>query len=329
MAIPSGTPRPVAVTGASGFVGRRLIHHLRNYGHSIRGIVRSLRDVEALHAMGCEAARADVRDPASLRTAFAGVRAVVHLVAILREHGDETFDAVNHLGAGNVATAAREAGADRIVHLSAVGADPQARRYLRSKWMGEQAVRASGLPAVIFRASILIGPGGGAAAQFADVVRFGPWYPLVLQFGGRGFFGPLASLAPLVPVLGAGGYRLMPVALDDVLPALVVSIDRPDVGGQVFEIGGPQVLTYNEIVDATARVLGLRRRRLHLPAWAARAVVRAFSVLPNPPITEDEAQALFEENLCDNAAALRTFDLQLRPFEVAMREAILIPRAKE
>ncbi len=83
---------------------------------------------------------------------------MVHLVAILREHGDETFDAVNHIGAGNVAAAAREAGVDRIVHLSVVGAHPQATRYLRSKWMGEQAVRSSGVPAVIFRASTKPGP---------------------------------------------------------------------------------------------------------------------------------------------------------------------------
>lgn len=329
MAVPGRAPRPVAVTGAGGFVGRRLIRHLRKLGHPVRGIVRSPRDVDALRASGYEAARADVRDPASLRTAFAGVRAVVHLAAILREHGDETFDAVNHIGAGNVAAAAREAGVDRVVHLSVVGAHPQARRYARSKWMGEQAVRSSGVPAVIFRSSILIGPGGGAAAQFADVVRFGPWYPLVLQFGGRGLFGPLASLAPLAPVLGSGAYRLMPVALDDVLPALVVSVDRADLEGQIFEIGGPQVLTYNEIVDTTAHLLGLRRRRLHLPPWAVRAVVRAFSILPNPPITDDEAQALFDENLCDNSAAVQAFNLQLRPFDAAMREAIGAQRAKE
>jgi len=319
----------VAVTGAGGFVGRALVHRLRDHGIPVRGVVRSPREVDALREDGCEAELADVRHPASLRAAFAGVRAVVHLVAILREHGDETFDAVNHAGAQSVATAAREAGVDRFVHLSVVGAHPQATRYLRSKWMGEEAVRSSGVPAVIFRASILIGPGGGAAAQFADVVRFGPWYPLVLQFGGRRLFARLASLVPFVPVLGSGTYRSMPVALDDVLPALVAAVDRPDVAGQTFEIGGPHVLTYNDIVDTTMRVLGLRRRRLHLPAWAARVVVRALSVLPNPPITDDEAQALFEENLCDNAVVVETFNLQLRPFEVAMREALASPRAKE
>jgi len=322
-------PRPVAVTGAGGFVGLRLVHHLREQGRAVRGIVRSTQDVRALRDAGCEVAIADVRDPASLRQAFAGAQAVIHLVAIIRARGAETFDAVNHAGAARAAAAAREAGVDRFIHLGALGAGPHATRYLRSKWLGEEAVRSAGAPFVIFRPSILIGPGGGAAAQFAEVVRFGPWYPLVLLLGLRGFFGRLTPLTPVVPVLGSGRYRSMPVALDDVLPAVTAAIDRPDVVGRTFEIGGPQVLAYNEIVDTTARVLGLRRRRVHLPLWAARAIVRAFALLPNPPITEDERQALFEDNLCDNAEVLRTFDLRLRPFETAMREALEPQRAKE
>ncbi len=320
---------PVAVTGAGGFVGNRLVRHLHTHGHAVRGVVRSTRDARALRDAGCEVAIADVRDAASLREAFAGARAVIHLVAILREHGEETFDAVNHAGAANAASAARGAGVDRFIHLSVLGAGPQATRYLRSKWMGEEAVRSAGVPSVIFRASLLIGPGGGAAAQFAEVVRFGPWYPLVLLLGGKAFFAGVASLTPLVPVLGSGRYRSMPVALDDVLPAVLQALDRPDVLGQRFEIGGPQVLTYNEIMDTTARVLGLRRWPVHLPAWASRMFVRAFALLPNPPITEDERQALFTDNLCDNAPALHTFDLRLRPFEVAMREALEPHRAKE
>jgi NADH dehydrogenase len=319
----------VAVTGAGGFVGRRLLHHLRARGYRGRGIVRSTHQAQLLRSDGFEAAVADVRDLAALHRAFAGAAAVIHLVAILRERGDETFDAVNRGGAANAASAARDAGVNRFVHLSAVGAGPQATRYLRSKWMGEEAVRAAGLPAVIFRASLLIAPGGGAAAQFADVVRFGPWYPLVLLVGGRGVFARLAALVPLIPVLGSGRYRSMPVALDDVLPALIDALERPDVLGRIFEIGGPQIVTYNEIMDTTARILGVRRRRVHLPLWAARVVVRAFSLLPNPPITEDERRALFEDNLCDTTVARQAFGLRLRSFDAAMREAIAPRRAKE
>jgi uncharacterized protein YbjT (DUF2867 family) len=322
-------PRPVAVTGADGFVGRRLLERFREDGYVVRGVVRSPRGADALRAAGYDAVLADVRDPNALRAAFVGARAAVHLMAILRERRGQTFDAVNRDGAAHAAAAARQAGMARFVHLSALGAGPDASRYLRSKWAGEEAVRAAGVPFVVFRPSIMIGRGGGAAAQFADVVRFGPWYPFVLALGARGPFAPLAEVVPVLPVLGSGTYRSMPVALDDVLPALVAAVNRPDVAGQTFELGGPEVLTYNEIMDTTARVLGLRRRRVHLPPVAVRALVRAFAVLPNPPITHDEAQALFEENLCDNTLVLRTFGLRLRPFEAAMREALGAPRAKE
>jgi NADH dehydrogenase len=182
---------------------------------------------------------------------------------------------------------------------------------------------------VIFRPSLLIAPGGGAAAQFAEVVRFGLWYPFVLLVGGRGLFRSLANLVPLVPVLGTGTYRSMPVALDDVLPAVIAAVDRPETTGRTYEIGGPDVVTYNDIMEVTARVLGLRRRRVHVPPAAARALVRAFAVLPNPPITDDEAQALYEESLCESTAAVQTFGLRLRPFEAAMREALQGPQAKE
>jgi len=322
-------PRRVAVTGADGFVGRRLLPRLRDAGYAVRGVVRSPRQADLLQRAGYEAALADVRDPDALRGAFAGAHAVVHLVAILRERSGQTFAAVNRDGAAQAASAARAADVERFVHLSALGASPDASRYLRSKWAGEEAVRSSGVRWVIFRPSIFLAPGGGAAAQFADVVRFGPWYPFVLTVGGRALFLRLASLTPVVPVLGSGRYRSMPVALDDVLPAVVAAIDRPAVVGRVFEIGGPEVVTYNDIVDTTARVLRVRRRRVHLPPALSRAVVRAFALLPDPPITGDEAQALFEENLCDNTAAVATFGLRLRPFDAAMREALEAPRAKE
>jgi NADH dehydrogenase len=322
-------PRPVAVTGAGGFVGRHLLPRLREGGYAVRGVVRTARDADLIRGAGYEAVVADVRDPEALIGAFAGARAAVHLVAILRERRGQTFAAVNQDGAAQAAAAARAAGVDRFVHVSALGAGPAASRYLRSKWAGEEAVRAAGVPWVVFRPSIFIASGGGAAAQFADVVRFGPWYPLVLTVGGRGLFRALAAVTPVVPVLGSGAYRSMPVALDDVLPAVVAAVGRADLTGRIFEVGGPQVLTYDEIMATTARALGLRRWRVHLPPAATRAVVRAFAVLPDPPITDDEAQALFEENLCDNTVVLQTFGLRLRPFETAMREALGVPRAKE
>lgn len=314
----------VAVTGAAGFVGSHLVRRLRDAGVSVRGVIRSPNDAERLQRLGCEVSIADVRDQDGLTAAFAGCRAVVHLVAVIRERPGQTFEAVNRLGTANVVAAAAIAGVSRLVHMSALGAAPDAPRYPRSKWAGEEAVRRGGVPFVIFRPSILLGSGGGAAAQFADIVRFGLWYPMLSgdRRIARRIFGTLATLVPVVPVLGDGQYKSMPVALDDVLPAISAAIDKHDVLGQTYEIGGPEVLTYDELVGRVARVLGLRRVLLHLPEPLARRLVAAFAVLPNPPITRDEAEALFVDNVCDPAPAVRAFGLRLRPVEQALREAL-------
>lgn len=313
---------PVAVTGAGGFVGRRLVGRLRSAGAPVRALVHSAHDVEGLSALGCEVRRVDVRDRDALAAAFAGCRAVVHLVAVIRERRGFTFDGVNRQGAANAVAAAAASGAGRFVHLSALGASPTAPRYLRSKWEGEEAVRAGGLPAVIFRPSILLGPGGGAAVQFADVVRYGLWYPLAGRRLGRPLAAIAAAATPVVPVLGDGRYTSMPVALDDLLPAVVDSLERDDVLGRTFEIAGPEVLTYNELVRRVARVLGLRRLLWHIPEWAARGLLRFFALLPEPPITRDEYESLLIDNVGDPGPAVRAFGLRLRPVEQALREAL-------
>ncbi len=312
----------VAITGASGFVGSHLIPALRSAGFPLRAVVRRTADAAQLRAQGCEVALADVRDPASLEAAFAGCRAVVHLVALLRERAGGTFEAVNHAGAAHVAAAARACGVDRLVHLSVLGAGSSGSRYLRSKGQGDEAIRAGGVPYVIFRSSFIIGSGGGAAAQFADLVRLGPWYPIKQMTGWEGPLAALAAVTPVVPVMGSGDYRSMPVAVDDLMEAMAASLRRDDVLGRTFEIGGPQAVTFNDLLDAVAAVLAVRRWKLHLPLPLARALVWTMAVLPNPPITRDELDSLLIDNVCDNTEVTRTFGLTLAPLASALRQAL-------
>ncbi len=317
---------PIAVTGATGFVGSHLIRQLLRDGLPVRAVVRSTASASALREAGCEVALADVRHQGSLVAAFGGCRAVVHLVAIIRETRDATFDRVNVEGTAHAMAAAREAGVSRFVHQSALGAGPHASRYLRSKWAGEEMVRRGDVRYVIFKPSIVIGP-GGAATQLADVVRFGLWYPFVLLAGGRRVFARLAEVLPVIPVLGTGRYRAMPVSLDDLLVAVRQAVDRDDVLNETYELGGPDVLTYDEILDHVAGVLGVRRWKFHLPWAAARAVVRGFARLPHPPITDDEFDSLVIDNICDNTKTVRTFGLRLRPLDQALREALVAGEA--
>jgi len=319
-------PGPVAVTGATGFIGGHVVSMLRRAGAVVRVVVRPgtrrTQRLAALEAAGCEIAYADVGDLSALERAFTGCAAVVHLVAIIRERVGASFDLINRRGAAEAAAAAKASGVRRIVHLSALGAGPQAPRYLRSKWAGEEAIRHSGIPYVIVRPSFVIGPGGGAATQFAAIVRLGPWYPLSLLGVPERPLARLAALLPIVPVLGSGRYRSMPLDVRDLMAVVDQALRRDDVLGDVYDIGGPDVLTYDRLIDEVASVLGVRRWKAHMPMWMARALVREFRFLPNPPITQDEFDALLLDNVCDPSRAVQTFGLTLRPFREAMRYAL-------
>src|SRR5438309_1235583 len=172
----------------------------------------------------------------------------------------------------------------------------------------------------------VLGPSGGAAIQLAAVVRLGPWYPLYLLGVRARPLEVLAVLAPIVPVLGSGQYRSMPLDVRDLLAVVGQALRRDDVLGEVYELGGPHALTYDGLLDDVMAVLGLRRWKVHMPMSLARALVREFRYLPNPPITQDEFEALLVDNVCDNTKAVRTFGLTLKPFRDAMRYALHHPR---
>jgi nucleoside-diphosphate-sugar epimerase len=316
----------VAVTGPTGFVGIEVVRRLRRDRIAVRAIVRpgtgKTAALEAMEALGCEIAYADVRDRRELTAAMSGSTAVVHLVAIIRERGSATFEGVNQQGTANVVRVARAAGARRLVHVSALGAGPGGTRYLRSKWAGEEEVRRGNMPFVILRPSFIIGPGGGAARQIADAVRFGPWYPYRLLGVSEEWLRRLAWALPFVPILGTGRYRSTPVDLRDVVEVVAQALERDDILNQAFDLGGPEVLTYNQLVDGVARALRVRRLKFRLPLPAARAIIRLFSHMRNPPITQDEFAALLLDNVCDATVAVRTFRLQPRPFAEAIRYAL-------
>jgi len=319
--------RVVAVTGPTGFVGSRLVRMLLRTDIVVRAVARATQGAGSLRSLGCEVALGDVQDAQSLDAAFAGCETVVHLVAILRERGLATYDAINRAGTANVVAAAKRQGVGRIVHMSALGANPNSTRYLRSKWAGEEEVRRGGVRYAIFRPSFLIGSGGGPAAQFADIVRFGLVYPLRGIVGSSGILARLAELGPIVPILGSGQSRLMPVHLDDVLNAVVQAINRDEVLGETYEVGGPDVVTYEGMMATVAEVLGLRRWGVHVPLVAAWAMVRLFAILSDPPITAEEFESLLQDNVCDNTKVQQVFQLSLRPFKVAVTEALKVPIA--
>ncbi len=314
----------IAVTGASGFVGRNLLRVMRERGIPVRAVVHSSQGETWARSLGIEGVQADVRDEVSLERAFQGCSVVVHLVAIIRERGPHTFEAINHLGTQAVVSAAHRCGVRKLIHLSALGASPVTpSRYLASKWRGEEAVRRGAVPYTIFRPSLIFGPGGGALAQLLALTRYGPFYPFILRVGESPLLERLADLLPLIPVLGDGTYRSMPIDLRDVIRCVIQAVEREDVVGREFDLGGPEVVTYSSLLDRLLQILRKHRYKVHIPLSLSWFLVRAGErILSNPPITSAEFEALLLDNVCDPAPAYQTFGLTPRPLDETLRWAL-------
>jgi uncharacterized protein YbjT (DUF2867 family) len=285
----------IAVSGASGFVGRHVSALLARRGHHVRALVR--RDGRRRSSDGLPADRTpgDLADTAALAALTAGADVVVHLVGIIVEVGAATFQGVHVEGTRRLLAAAHAAGVRRFVHMSAVGArdEPGATRYHRTKWCAEELVRGSGLSHAIFRPSIISGPENRPIRTLARLHRW----------------------SPLVPVFGDGRFPTQPVWIEDVALAFAFAAERPGLDG-VFELGGPAVLTYEEFVRAIGRAAGHPRPLVHVPLAVARAAAAALGVAgPLAPLTTDQLQMLVEGSATPANALESVFGIRALPFD--------------
>lgn len=282
----------ILVTGATGFVGRRVVALLAAAGKRVRALTRSESVASALPE-GVEGAVGDVLDGDSLRRAMDGVEAVVHLVAVIREQGALTFERVNYEGTVGVLAAAQEAGVRRIVCASTIGAasDPTV-RYLHSRWMGEQEIIRSGIAYTIVRFSVGFGEGDEFINQLAALVK----------------------AFPLVPVVGDGTAVFQPIWVDDVARCIAESLDREALEARAVEIGGPDYFTYDELIDVIAETLGVRAAKAHVPISlmsTGASVLEALS--PRPPITREQLKMLAFDHRTELDSVQRHFGFEPRP----------------
>jgi NADH dehydrogenase len=229
------------------------------------------------------AVQANLRYPASVQRAAERADAVVNAVGVLVSAGAQTFDAVHVEGARTVARAAREAGARRFVHISAIGADPNSpAEYARSKAAGEAAVLEEFPEAIILRPSIVFGPEDEFFNRFAALARF----------------------SPLLPLIGGGRTKFQPVFVGDLATAAANAVEGAGQPGTIYEIGGPEVLSFRQLLDCTQRWTDRRRSYLPLPFWAAKAQAALMSPLPNSfrPLTVDQVRLLGIDNVVSEAA---------------------------
>ncbi|MBY0360358.1 MAG: complex I NDUFA9 subunit family protein [Phreatobacter sp.] len=276
--------RLVTVFGGSGFVGRHVVRALAKRGFRIRVAVRRpdlAGHLQPLGAVGqIHAVQANLRYPDSVRQAVVGSEIVINCVGILFESGRQKFDSVQARGAATVARAAAEAGA-RLIHLSAIGADADsAALYARTKAAGEAAVLQEVPDAVILRPSIVFGPEDDFFNRFAG----------------------MAQMAPALPLVGGGETKFQPVFVGDVAQAVMAAVDGQTKPGTVYELGGPAVKSFRDLLEFVLATIQRKRLLVSLPFGLARLQAKVLQLLPKPLLTEDQVELLRTDNVVSAAA---------------------------
>ena len=275
----------ILVTGGTGFVGRHLVSRLMEMEERVRVLARSGDDLP-----GAEVIHGDVRDLSAVVGAARGCRAVVHLVGIIRESRGASFRALHVDATRTVVRACQEAGVERLLHMSALGARPGARsRYHRTKWRAEELVRASDLAATIFRPSVIFGLGNSFLPRIRDLLRRGR----------------------VIPIVGGGMGLLQPIWVEDVVSCFVGALANPETIGRDYELGGPETYGFEQLVDLLAESEGVNKSKVHLPMWLLRPAVSVMiRAAPKLPVTPDQLIMLGEDNACDIREMCETFGIE-------------------
>jgi NADH dehydrogenase len=277
----------VTVFGGSGFVGRHAVEALARDGWRVRVAVRRPDLAGHLQPMGdvgqIHPVQANLRFPDSVQRAVEGAEAVVNLVGVLAKSGAQTFHAVHAEGARAVAKAAREAGAKNLVHVSAIGSDKKARaRYARTKAAGEEAVLKEFPHSVVLRPSLVFGQEDQLFNRFAAMARFSPFLPLI----------------------GGGKTKFQPVYVGDVAAAIAAGCAGRAQPGTIYELGGPEIITFRQLLGRTLEWSGRKRLYLRIPFWVAKLGALLTAPLPNSlrPLTVDQIRMLQQDNVVSEVA---------------------------
>ena len=287
----------VLVSGASGFVGRAVVEALLARGYRVWAGSRTGKDVGAATGL-----KLDVTDFGSVLRAYgtAQPEIVVHLVGIIQEEGDQTFERVHLEGTRHMLRAAPPS--TRYLHMSALGADPDsASRYSATKGEAEALVRQSGLAWTIFRPSLIFGKGD--------------------DFFGR-VLKELVSAAPIVPQIGDGSFLFRPVSIGDVAQAFAQAPSLPDTVDQSYDLTGSQEFTFRQLLELELSALGKHKPIIPVPLPLMNLAVPLMQILPKPPITRDQYAMLKEGNTAPNDAARAAFDLPMLRLEDKLPEIV-------
>jgi uncharacterized protein YbjT (DUF2867 family) len=296
--------RTVAVAGGSGFIGGAIIRRLASIaGTSLRVLSRSPeRARQRAGDGGAEFVRADITDPSSLGLALKGAAALIDAVQfdgypIENPRRGLTFERVDYGGAIALLEAARSSGVRHFIYISGAAADPASGHpAFRAKGRAEQAVRQSGLDYTIFRPSLVYGAGDRVLSGFARLIRF----------------------VPVFPVPGTGRQKIQPVLVDDLAACVALALSSKGRNG-TFEVGGPDLMTFDEMIRLVMEITGHRRPIVHIPDGMMRLAGAMLERLPTPLLTRDAVTFVTADNACDIGPLKAEFGIELTPARVGMR----------
>jgi uncharacterized protein YbjT (DUF2867 family) len=289
----------ILITGGTGFVGGHLIRRLRQGGVPVRAVVRSPNKAQALKDLGVEVVAGDISDTGSLEQAAAGVERVVHLVGIIQEAPGVTFRKVHVEGTRNVLEAAKKAGVRHFFYQSALGSRRGAQsEYHKTKWEAEDLVRASGIAFTIVRPSLIYGPGDLFTIRLSEMFK----------------------LSPVLPVVGSGKSKIQPIHIDDVVSCIQKIVTSDAFLNEIYEIGGPEQLTYDELTTQIAGAMGINRPMLHVPLFFMKPMAKVLeTILPNPPVTTQQLIMLQEDNVCSMKDIREVFGIEPVKFKEGLK----------
>lgn len=294
----------IAVFGGTGFLGRRVVRQLREYGFTVR--VASRHPTRSRDAFGAGdpdllAVPADIHDERSIIDAIHGAHGVVNAVSLYVEHGSETFQSVHVTAAARLARLSRDNGVQQLIHLSGIGSDATSPSpYIRSRGEGERAVREAFPDATLIRPAIMFGP---------DDAFLNTILKLLLRL-------------PAYPMFGSGATRLQPVHVEDVATAIARALSR-EVRGATVECGGPRVYTYRELLATIARAAGLRPRLVPVAFAAWHLLARVAEALPSPPLTRNQVELMeIDSVVSDGAFGLAELGIEPSTVERTLQELV-------
>ena len=300
----------IFVTGATGFVGREIVKKLHAAGYSVRILARNPESVQALKEFqryGVEIQPGTLFDADALQKGVAGMNAVIHLVGIISEIGENTFEAVHAQGTQNLIAAVQQAGIERFVHMSALGTRADSKsRYHQSKWLGEEAVRQSDLDYTILRPSLIFGAHDQFSMLFSKIIRF----------------------SPVIPIMADEHAHFQPISVEDVANAFACSVVEPRSIGQIYDLCGPEELTLEEIINEICSVMGRKRLKLRIPQSLSNSLAASLEfVFPRlfrkaPPLNRDQLVMLHENNIGNPQPANQIFHLAPIRFRDGIRNAL-------